>query len=243
MKKVSVIIPVYNSSKYLKECLDSVINQTYQNLEIIIINDNSNDNSLSIINSFKDKRIRIINLDKRNGVASCRNKGVDCSTGDYICFLDSDDFWYLEKIEKQVKFIEDKAFIYSDYEYYNDKRRHRVHVPKKITYNKALKNTTIFTSTVMLNMKYLTKEDLYMPNVKLGQDSSTWWKILKKVKIAYGMNEVLSIYRVGNKSLSSNKIKAVIGTWKILKLENLNIFKRIHCFIFYIFNAIKRRIK
>lgn len=243
MKKVSVIIPVYNSSKYLKECLDSVIKQTYSNLEIIIINDNSQDNSLAIINDYKDSRIKIINLTKRSGVSFARNKGIDLASGQYICFLDSDDFWYLDKIEKQVEFIKDKAFIYSDYEYYNAKKRHRVHVPLKITYKKALKNTTIFTSTVMFNMKYLTKEDLYMPNVKLGQDSATWWKILKKVKIAYGLNEVLSIYRVGNKSLSSNKIKAVIGTWKILKAENINLFKRLYYFIFYIFNAIKRRIK
>ena len=242
MKKVSIIIPVYNTSKYLEECINSVIKQSYKNLEIIIVNDNSIDDSLSIINSFNDKRIKVINLDENFGVSIARNKGVEASTGDLICFLDSDDYWYLDKIEKQVKFIENKSFIYSDYEYLKNGKRKRVKVPKIITYKEAMKNTTIFTSTVMFNMEYLSKEDIYMPNIKLGQDSSTWWKILKKVNIAYGMNDVLSIYRVEGKSLSSNKIKSVIGTWKILKLEDINIFKRIWYFICYIFNASKRRI-
>ena len=242
MKKVSIIIPVYNSSEYLKECINSVINQTYKNLEIIIVNDKSTDNSLSIINSFSDKRIKVINLKENSGVSVARNKGVEVSTGDYICFIDSDDYWYLDKIKKQVEFIKDKAFIYSDYEYLKNGKRKRVKVPKSITYKDALKNTTIFTSTVMFNMKYLNKEDIYMPIIKLGQDSLTWWKVLKKVNVAYGMNDILSVYRVGNKSLSSNKIKSVMGTWNILKMEKINIFKRIWYFICYIFNAIKRRL-
>ncbi len=242
MKKVSVIVPVYNSSKYLEECINSVIKQSYKNLEIIIVNDKSTDNSLSIINSFNDKRIKVINLKENSGVSIARNKGVEVSTGDLICFLDSDDYWNLKKIERQVKFIKNKAFIYSDYEFLKGTKRHRVKVPKTITYKEAIKNTTIFTSTVMFNMEYLTKEDIYMPNVKLGQDSSTWWKVLKKAGIAYGENDVLSIYRVGERSLSSNKIRSAIGTWKILKMEDLNVLYRIYCFICYIKNAVKRRI-
>lgn len=242
MDKVSVIIPVYNSSKYLKECLDSVINQTYKNIEIIIVNDKSTDDSLSIINSYKDKRIKLINLKENVGVSLARNKGVENSTGNYICFLDSDDYWNLNKIKKQIKFIKNKSFIYSDYEFYNNGKVKRVVVPKTITYKEALKNTTIFTSTVMFNMKYLNKEDIYMPNIKKGGDTSTWWKVLKKVNIAYGMNEVLSIYRVEGKSLSSNKLKALKRTWNIYKLENINVFKRVYYFVYYIINAIKRRI-
>ena len=103
MDKVSVIVPVYNTSLYLEECLNSIINQTYKNLEIIIVNDNSKDNSLEVISKFKDKRIKLINLKKNVGVAVARNKGVETSTGDYICYMDSDDYWCLDKIEKQVK--------------------------------------------------------------------------------------------------------------------------------------------
>ena len=243
MKKVSVIIPVHNSEKYISECINSVINQTYKNLEIIIIDDKSIDNSINIIKSIKDKRIKIIELETNSGAAVARNKGIKAATGDYICFLDSDDYWKLKKIEKQVKYIKNKAFIYSEYQYLRKNKTHIAHVPKSLTYNQLLKNTAIFTSTVMLNMKYLNKEDIYMPNIKRGQDYGAWYKILKKVNIAYGMNEVLSIYRVGNNSLSSNKIKSLIRTWNLYKRENIKLYKRIYYFVWYVINAIKRRIK
>ena len=242
MKKVSVIIPIYNSEKYIEQCINSVINQTYKNLEIIVVDDNSTDNSLNKIKNIKDKRIKIIELKNNYGVSTARNKGIDASTGDYICFIDSDDYWNLKKIEKQIKFIKDKEFIYAGYRILKNKHTHNVNVPKTITYKEALKNTTIFTSTVMFNMKYLKKEDIYMPNVKRGQDTLCWWKVLKKINTAYGMDEILSIYRVGNPSLSSNKITALIRTWKIYKIEKIKLPKRINYFIHYVINAIKRRI-
>lgn len=242
MKKVSVIIPMHNSSKYILECVESVINQTYKNLEIILIDDKSSDDTLEKVSSLKDKRIRIIKLKKNSGAAVARNKGIEESTGDYICFLDSDDYWVNDKIDKQVKFIKDKAFIYSKYQYLKNGKKHIANVPKSLTYNKLLKNSAIFTSTVMFNMKYLNKEDIYMPDIKMGQDYGCWYKVLKKVGIAYGMDEVLSIYRVGNKSLSSNKFKAVKRTWNLYKMENLPFYKRVICFICYAFNAVKRRL-
>ena len=249
MKKGSVIIPMHNSSKHIGECIDSVLNQTYSNIEVIVIDDYSSDNCVDIveskINGKNENRVKIIKLDKNVGAARARNIGVDMATGELLCFLDSDDYWALDKLEKQAQFIEqnNNAFIYSDYAYLkNGKVQHIARVPSSINYAKALKNTTIFTSTVMFNMKYLNKEDIYMPIIKLGQDSLTWWKVLKKVNVAYGMNDILSVYRVGNKSLSSNKIKSVMGTWNILKMEKINIFKRIWYFICYIFNAIKRRL-
>lgn len=240
--KVSVIIPVHNSEKYIFECINSVINQTYKNLEIIVVDDNSTDNSVSIIRNIKDKRIILIELDKNSGVAVARNKGIEVSSGDCICFLDSDDYWYSKKIEKQLRFIKNKAFIYSQYLYLKGNKSHVACVPNILTYCQALKNTSIFTSTVMLNMKYLHKEDIYMPSIKRGQDTACWWKILKKVKVAYGMQEVLSIYRIGNKSLSSNKFKALSRTWKLYGYEKISFCKRMYYFICYIYNAVKRRI-
>ena len=241
---VSVIIPVYNSSKYLKECIDSVLNQTYKNLEIIIIDDNSTDDSVEIINSYKDRRIKLIKLKKNSGVSICRNKGIELAKGDYITFIDSDDYWNLNKIKKQVKFIEKNnyAFIYSNYAFLKKGKKHSTHVPKSITYKEALKNTTIFTSTVMFNMKQLKKDNIYMPLIRRGQDTATWWKVLKLGITAYGMDDVLSVYRVGNSSLSSNKFRALKRTWNLYKLEDIPLFKRIHYFNCYVINAIKRRI-
>ena len=244
MEKVSVIVPMHNSSKHIQECIESVINQTYKNIELIIVDDKSTDNSLEIAESIKDERIKIIKLSQNVGAAMARNRGIDEASGEYICFLDSDDYWYKEKIEKQVKFIKenDYTFIYSAYEFLKENKKHIAYVPESITYKQALKNTTIFTSTVMFNMKYLNKKDIYMENVKRGQDTLTWWKVLKKGITAYGINKPLAIYRVGEKSLSSNKLKALKRTWYIYKLQDLSFVKRVYCFIWYIINAIKRRI-
>lgn len=242
MKKVSVVIPTHNSFKYIKECIESVVNQTYKNLEIIVIDDNSIDDTLEVIRQINDKRIKIIKLNNSSGVSKARNKGIKEASGDYICFLDSDDFWYLNKIEKQISFIKNKEFIYSGYEFLKRNNKHAAHVPNTIIYKEALKNTTIFTSTVMFNMKYLKKEDIYMPDIKRGQDTATWWQVLKKIDKAYGMDEPLSVYRVGEKSLSSNKFVALKRTWYLYKRENLSFPKKTYCFLCYIKNAIKRRI-
>jgi len=245
-KKISVIIPMYNSAKYIEECVQSVLNQTYKNIELIIVDDMSSDNSVEIVERFDDDRIKLIKLAKNVGAALARNRGIDEATGECICFIDSDDYWIADKLEKQIRFIEknDYTFIYSDYAYLNmDGTTHIAHVPKSITYKQALKNTAIFTSTVMFNMNYLSKEDIYMPNIKRGQDTATWWQILKKGIEAHAINEVLAFYRRGDKkSLSSNKFRALKRTWNLYKRENINFVKKIYCFNCYVANAIKRRL-
>lgn len=255
MKKVSCIIPMHNNSKHIKQCLESVINQTYNNIEIIIVDDASEDNSVEIVNDLSDslknqlefnKTIKIFKLQQNVGAAKARNKGIEEAVGDYICFLDADDYWVLDKIEKQVKFMEENnyTFIYSNYEFLKSNGKTTIaNVPERLIYKEALKNTAIFTSTVMFNMNVLTKEEIYMPDIKRGQDTATWWKVLKKGIIAYGMQDVLATYRVGEgSSLSSNKIRALKRTWALYKREEIGYFKRIYCFIYYIINAIKRRI-
>lgn len=242
MKKVSVIIPMHNASNYIIDCLNSVVSQTYKNLEIILIDDHSNDDTLKKVSLYNDKRIKLIKNKVNCGAAITRNKGIEAATGDYICFIDCDDLWVNDKIEKQVKFIKDKAFIYSKYYYLRKTKTHLANVPLSYTYESLLKNSGIFTSTVMLNMEYLTKEDIYMPNIKRGQDYACWYQILKKVGNAYGMDDALAYYRVGNVSLSSNKFKAAKRTWDLYKSQNIMLPKRLVCFICYAFNAVKRRI-
>ena len=118
----------------------------------------------------------------------------------------------------------------------------KVYVPQKINYKEALKNTTIWTSTVMFDMEKLKKEDIFMPNVK-SEDSATWWKILKKIDYAYGLNEVLSYYRRSSGSLSSNKLIAIKRIWNLYRnVEHLNIFYSFYNFCFWAFNAVRRRI-
>ncbi|MBO4292771.1 MAG: glycosyltransferase family 2 protein [Clostridia bacterium] len=244
MKKITVITPMNNSSKHIIECLESAINQTYKNLEIIVIDDASKDNSLELVKNIKDNRIRVIELKENVGAGMARNKGIEAATGDYICFLDSDDYWVLDKIERQVKFMEENnyTFIYGGYDYLRNGKRKKAKVPKYVNYKQLLKNHTVFTSTVMLNMEHLKKEDILMPDLRRGQDYGTWWSILKKGITAHAITDTIAIYRVGEKSLSSNKFKATNRTWNLFKREELNIFKRLFYFSCYSFNAVKRRI-
>jgi len=243
---ISIIVPIYNRAHYIKDIVTTVGNQTYANWKLIFIDDGSTDNTVEEINKVLSEKIELIKLPRHVGVSEARNKGIETAAGDYIAFLDSDDLWEPEKLEKQLKFMEenDYNFSFTGYKYEKkDKQEKNVRVPKKLIYEEALKDTVIFTSTVMINIKKIDKEIIYMPNVKFGEDSITWWKILKNGNTAYGINQVLAVYRRGEKSLSSNKFFTIKCTWKSYrKYEKLNIFKASYYFIFYIFNAIKRRI-
>ena len=245
---VSIIIPVYNAEKFLDETILTVINQTYKNWELLLINDKSKDNSEKIYQKYKDdKRIIWINQKENGGAALARNKGIELSKGNYLCFLDADDLWEKTKIEKQLKYMKKNnyAFSFTGYEFANENgipNGKKVFIPEKINYKEALRNTTIWTSTVMLDMKKLSKDDIYMPNVK-SEDTACWWKILKKIEYAYGINEILSYYRRTSGTLSSNKIEAIKRIWNLYRnVEKMSFINSLYCFVCYAFNAVKRRI-
>ena len=238
---ISVIIPFKNTEKYIKECLESVLNQTYKNIEIILINDHSTDKTLSIVQKYHDKRIKILNLKEETGTANARNLGIKKANGMYISFIDSDDIWEKDKLEKQIKEIKHHAFLFGSYSFLKNKKTKKVNMPVKLSYKDYLKNTIILTSTVMINMNYYTKEEVYMPDIFMGEDAATWLKLLKKYD-AYAINENLAYYRIRKGSLSSNKINALKRTWKVFKKENLPLYKRIYYYLNYIMHAIIKRI-
>ena len=201
-KLVSIIVPVYNAEKFIRETIQTVLNQTYRNWELLLVNDCSTDSSKSIIKEYekKDNRIHLIELEQNSGAAIARNTGIEKSNGRYIAFLDADDLWDNQKLEMQLKFIKehDYEFTYTGYEFADEngnKNGKIVDVPDNINYKQALKNTTIFTSTVIFDVKKLGKDLIKMPNVKRGQDTATWWKVLKTGIVAHGLQESLSIYR------------------------------------------------
>ncbi len=249
MELVSIVVPVHNSEKFIAQTIASVQNQTYQNWELLLINDFSNDGSENIINLYKknDKRIQLINLENNVGAAMTRNKGIELAKGRYIAFLDSDDVWEKEKLEKQLDFIKKNnyAFTFTGYQFVDEnlcRNGKIVNVPKKLTYREALKNTTIFTSTVIIDAKIVGKKLIRMPDVG-SEDAATWWQILKNGFTAYGLNEILSFYRRSKGTLTSNKFQAIKRTWNLYRnVENLNIFYSIYNFTFYVINAIRRRI-
>ncbi|UOB63772.1 glycosyltransferase family 2 protein, partial [Bacillus thuringiensis] len=236
---VSIIIPSYNASSFIKETIQSVQSQTYTNWEMIIIDDVSKDNTCELIKEEikKDNRIRLIELQKNCGAAIARNTGINNARGKYVAFLDSDDLWLPEKLEKQLTFMQnnDVAFSFTGYQIMNqdgtltDKI---VHVPEKINYNGLLKNTIIGCLTVMLDIEKLGK--VQMPNIRTRQDTATWLKILRQGHYAYGLDEVLSKYRKVENSISSKKFKMAKMNWKLYReIEGLSILKSAWCFINY----------
>lgn len=243
---VSIIIPVHNSEKYIKQALESINRQTYQNYEIIIIDDFSKDKTLDIITNMNIDKIKIIKLKKHLGVAIARNIGIRKANGRYIAFLDSDDIWKKEKLEKQIEFIKDKSFIYSSYKYINSnctKMSSKVHILENTDYKKALKNCRILTSTCMIDLNKIPKRYCYMPDIMI-EDYATWLNILKKGYIAYGQNEELVYYRKSPKSRSSNKIHTAHYRWKVYKKQkNVSYIYLSFCFLTYMLNGICKRIR
>lgn len=245
---VSIIVPVFNSSRFIEETIKTVEEQTYKNWEIVFVNDCSNDNSKEIIEKYVKDKIKLINLDKNSGAAVARNEGMREAKGKYIAFLDADDLWHKEKLEKQIKFMKENSyeFTFTGYEFADENGKtmgKAVKVLESLEYKQALKNTTIFTSTVIFDVEKLGKKLISMPNVRRGQDTATWWKVLKTGIIAHGLDESLSMYRRTNNTLSSNKIKALKRTWNLYRnVEHFNVIKSLYYFCWYCFNAVKRRV-
>lgn len=244
---VSVITPAYNSAEYVEECIESVLNQTYQNWEMLIVNDKSTDNTQSILELYtkRDPRIKLLNQKKNTGAAAARNKALELSKGRFVAFLDSDDAWKPKKLERQLQFMHENkyGFTFTSYEIMNHKsleKKKIFRVPEKINYNQYLRNTIIGNLTVIMD-----KEILGNIRVEVGylEDVLTWMKYLRQGHIAYGLDENLALYRVTEKSVSSNKFKnAKRYFWCLREKQNLSLIKSVYCQIGYMFNAIKKRL-
>lgn len=243
---VSIVIPVYNAEKCISDTVASIRSQTYKDWEIILVDDGSTDRSLDIMKTLECDNIKVLSCGK-GSAAIARNRGIDEASGRYIAFLDADDLWYPDKLEKQIAFMEknDAAFSFTGYEFadeYGVSVNKIVQVPHTISYKQALKNTTIFTSTVMFDMDKLSKDEIHMPNVK-SEDTATWWKVLKSGVKGYGLNEGLTLYRRSAGTLSSNKVEAIRRIWNLYrKVEKLSVPYSALCFVFWAFRAVFRRI-
>lgn len=244
---VSIIVPVYNVSAFIDTTIQSVLNQTHTEWELLLVEDCSTDDTLVHMQLFTDPRIQIIRQPYNQGAAMARNRGVREASGRYIAFLDADDIWKSEKLEKELQFLkeQDAAFVFTSYEFADEDgigNGKIAHVPNRLTYKEALKNTIIFTSTVLFDTTKITKELLAMPEVQ-SEDTATWWNILRNGYTAYGMDEVMVWYRRPIHSLSSNKIKAVRRVWNLYrKIEGLSFWYSAYNFVFYAVRTTVRRL-
>ncbi len=244
---VSVITPAYNCQKYIQNCIDSVLRQTYQNWEMIIVDDKSTDHTAEIAqaSAAKDSRIKVIKQSKNTGAATARNRAISAASGRFIAFLDADDAWKPNKLEKQIAFMLDHnyAFTFTAYEIHSFlvKGNTKVfHVPHSITYNQYLKNTIIGNLTVILDRQLMGEITIVKGHL---EDVLTWMKYLKMGFTAYGLNESLAIYRVTKFSISGNKLRNAKRYYHCLRREQkLNLFQSIWCQAGYLFHAIRKRL-
>ncbi len=254
---VSIVIPVYNVEAFICDTISSVVNQTYQDWELILVDDCSTDQSMSIVNTYREEllgqkriemeQIHTISLEQNKGAYYARNIGVNEAKGRYICFLDSDDLWKPEKLNLQIEFMKETkaAFSFTAYEFADEGGNGTgkvANVPKTLYYKQALKNTIIFTSTVMFDLTKISKESIQMPNIP-SEDTATWWTILKSGYQAYGLDEVLTFYRRSKGTLSSNKWQAICRIWNLYrKIAELNVIQSAYYFCHYSIRATIRRL-
>lgn len=245
---VSVIMPCYNAERFIAQSIESVISQTYQNWELLITDDCSTDKSTGIVESFseKDNRIILIKSEKHQGIAATRNMSIKRAKGRFVAFLDNDDLWICDKLEKQVGFmLEHKiGFSYTCYEIIDSEGVSKVKIIKTagvVDYNKYLKNTIIGCGTVMLDRDVVG--DIRMPKNDTSDDMALWLSLMRKGFKAYPIEEVLQKYRVTSNSASSKKLKAAKDVWRVYRInENLPLLRSMFCFICYAFNAVKKRV-
>lgn len=248
--KVTVITPSWNSEKYIASAIRSVQAQTYQDWEMLIVDDCSGDHTVNIIEeiSKEDPRIKVIRQTTNEGAAKARNRALENASGRFIAYLDADDRWKPEKLEKQIQFMKRQkcGFSCTSYEVINQAGQplyKYIHMLPKVDYIGFLTNNLLQTVGIMIDITIVQTEHLIMPDIRRRQDAATWLQILKTGHECYGLDEVLAEYRRTTNSLSSNKLKAARGVWSLYRdIEHLSFPFSCYCFIRYAFLAIWKRI-
>ena len=232
-KLVSIIMPTYNCAKFIGRTIESVINQTYENWELIIVDDCSKDNTEEVVKEYieKDNRIKYYKFETNQGAAMARTESMKRAKGNYMAFLDSDDLWYKDKLEKQLKFMIDNNYNFTctAYEQIDEADNLIGKIIKtkvKADYNRILLDCPVGNSTVMYNVDELGRFEV--PNIRKRNDDALWLQIIKKAKYIYGMDDVLMKYRIRSNSISSNKLSLIKYHWQLYReIEHLSIIRSV----------------
>lgn len=211
---VSIITPNYNCAHFIAQTIESVVSQTYSQWEMLIVDDCSTDNSVQIAEQYaaKDKRITVIRNEKNSGAAVSRNKALEIAQGEFIAFLDSDDLWMPEKLEKQIAFMRENNcdFSFTEYEHIDEENHSLLKMArtiKHLTYTKMMFHCFPGCLTVMYNQNVVGK--VYAQDIKKNNDNALFYPVLKKCKNAQGISECLGLYRIRKGSISRNKFKMI----------------------------------
>lgn len=238
-------MPAYNSEKYITQAIESILNQSYANWELLIINDCSTDSTEKIIKRYQaqDKRIKLITLGKNKGVANARNIGMQNAKGNYIAFLDSDDIWQPEKLQRQIQMLEsnDAYITYTEYLIIDEtgqtikKRR----VKETLHFKDLLKENSIIFSSVVCKKASITNK--YFKSEWYHEDYVFLLDLAKEGKTFKGINESLMQYRVHKSGRSFNKVTAAKYRWKIYrKYLGMSLLQSLCYFVVYAWNGIRK---
>ncbi|MNQ83918.1 putative teichuronic acid biosynthesis glycosyltransferase TuaG [compost metagenome] len=226
---VSIITPTYNAEKFITETLKSVQNQTYQNWEMILVDDASTDETVKIISDFaeKDSRIKLFKLEKNSGNGFARNIALEKSVGKYIAYLDADDLWFSMKLEKQLQFLKTNnlPFTFSFYDCIDEEGNslnRRVEAPINLTYDELFFCNYVGNLTAIYDVDYFGK--IVIEATQKRQDWRLWLTILKQIQVTKPVPEPLAFYRIRKDSISSSKFKLI--------KHNFGVYREFHGFNF-----------
>lgn len=238
---IDIILPNFNSSKFLNQTLKSILEQTYKNWRLVIIDDCSDLKTINILKKYiKDKRIKIFWLKKNKGAGFCRNYAIKKTKSPYIAFIDSDDIWKKNKLKNQINFMtkNNYSFTYTYYETFGERKKIII-PPLKFNFLSFIHNTSIATSTMMIKRSEI--KNVKFTNTKICEDYFFKCKLLKKVNYAFCLNKFLTKYRVRKDSLQSNVIRNFFWIWKINKDYNkLNLLENFFSLLHISINSIKK---
>ena len=238
--KIDIILPNFNSSDYIKETIKSIINQTFKNWRLIIVDDCSDKKTKAILRKFsKNKKIKIFWLKKNKGAGYCRNYAIKKSKSLYLAFIDSDDLWAKDKLETQLRFMENNnyLFTYTNYETFG-KRTKFVSPAKEYDFKKFVRDSSICTSTMIIKRNIL--KNIEFTNTVICEDYFFKCKVLN-VCNAYCLDDFLTKYRIRNNSLQSSSLKNFYWIWKINKEYNkFNFVENFLSLLFISLNSLKK---
>lgn len=248
MPLVSVIMPCYNMEKFIAHSIQSVRNQSFTDWELLIVDDASTDKTVEVVLPYckQDDRVNLIAKTEHSGIADSRNEALAIARGRYLAFLDADDIWHPDKLEKQLAFMQENeaAFSYSAYDLIDEEGQalqKTIATIGNLNYEDYLRNTIIGCSTVMVDKEKVG--EVQVPHFRTSEDTATWLNLLRKGFVAHAIDDALVSYRIRRKSASSNKFKASHDLWSVYrKQEKLSFFKASGYFASYAFHAIKKRL-
>ena len=241
---ITIILPNYNSEKYLDDTLKSIISQSYKDWNLKIVDDNSNIKTLNILKRYEnEKNFEITYLKNNMGAGYCRNLAIKNTNSKYIAFIDSDDIWEKNKLLNQLNFMEKNnfQFTYTSYRTFNEinGKENFINPPKLFNYKKFIKNTSIATSTMMILRESIN--DIRFSDTKICEDYFFKCALLKKIGSANLLDQILTRYRIRKDSLQSNKFRNLYWIWKINKeMNNLNFFENFISLLMISINSIKK---